>query len=39
LNQSNKNAVMISSKSGMNVDVLLETILSKMYVSMMKVDN
>jgi len=39
LNQSNKNAVMISSKSGMNVDVLLETILSKIYLSMMKVDN
>jgi GTP-binding protein HflX len=39
LNQSNKNAVMISSKSGMNVDDLIETILSKMYVSMMKVDN
>ena len=39
LNQSNKNAVMISSKSGTNLDILLKTILSKIYVSMMKADS
>jgi GTP-binding protein HflX len=30
LNQSNQNAVMISSKSGTNLDILLKTILSKL---------
>jgi GTPase len=39
LNEGNNNVVMISSKTGMNVDVLLEIIESKIFVNMMKVDN
>jgi 50S ribosomal subunit-associated GTPase HflX len=39
LNESNNNMVMVSSKTGMNVSVLLETIRSKIFVKMMKVDN
>jgi translation elongation factor EF-4 len=33
LNESNNNTVMISSKTGMNVSVLLETIQSKIFVN------
>jgi GTP-binding protein HflX len=39
LNESNKDSVVISSKTGMNVSVLLETIQSKIFVNMMKADN
>ena len=39
LNESNNDSVMISSKTGMNVSVLLETIQSKIFINMMKVDN
>lgn len=39
LDESNSNFVMVSSKTGMNVRVLLEFILSKIFVNMMKVDN
>jgi 50S ribosomal subunit-associated GTPase HflX len=39
LNESNNSTVMISSKTGMNVSVLLETIQSKIFVNMMKADN
>ena len=38
-NESNNDSVMISSKTGMNVSVLLETIQSKIFVNMMKADN
>src|SRR4030095_414456 len=38
LNKSNNHTVMVSSKTGMNVSVLLETIKSKIFVNMMKVD-
>jgi hypothetical protein len=39
LDESNRNFVMVSSKTGMNVRVLLESIRSKIFVNMMKVDN
>ena len=39
LDESNNNFVMVSSKTGMNVRVLLESIRSKIFVNMMKVDN
>jgi GTPase len=39
LNDSDNNIVMISSKTGMNVSVLLETIQSKIFANMIKVDN
>ena len=39
LNENNNNTVMISSKTGMNVSVLLKTIQSKIFVNMMKADN
>lgn len=39
LEESNSNFVMVSSKTGMNVRVLLESIRSKIFVNMMKVDN
>lgn len=39
LDESNSNFVMVSSKTGMNVPVLLESIRSKIIVNMMKVDN
>jgi len=39
LNESNNDSVMISSKTGMNVSVLLKTIQSKIFINMMKVDN
>ncbi|MDW0135949.1 MAG: 50S ribosome-binding GTPase, partial [Nitrososphaeraceae archaeon] len=38
LNEGNKNYVMISSKTGMNVDVLLDVIKSRIFVNTMKVD-
>ncbi|HEY7757106.1 MAG TPA: GTPase HflX [Nitrososphaeraceae archaeon] len=39
LDENNSNFVMVSSKTGMNVPVLLESIRSKIFVNMMKVDN
>ena len=39
LDESNSNFVFVSSKTGMNVRVLLESIRSKIIVNMMKVDN
>jgi GTP-binding protein HflX len=39
LNEGSNNVVMISSKTGMNVNVLLEIIESKIFVNMMRVDN
>ena len=39
LDESNSNFVMVSSKTGINVRVLLESIRSKIFVNMMKVDN
>ena len=39
LDESNSNFVIVSSKTGMNVPVLLESIRSKIFVNMMKVDN
>jgi hypothetical protein len=39
LDESNSNLVMVSSKTGMNVSVLLESIRTKVIVNMMKVDN
>jgi hypothetical protein len=39
LYESNNNTVMLSSKTGMNLSVLLDTIQSKIFVNMMKVDN
>jgi GTP-binding protein HflX len=38
LNEGNKNYVMISSKTGMNVDVLLDVIKSRIFINTMKVD-
>jgi translation elongation factor EF-4 len=38
-NESNNNFVMISSKTGLNVNVLLNTICSKIFVDKVKVDN
>ena len=38
LNEGNKNYVMVSSKTGMNVGVLLDVIKSRIFVNMMKVD-
>jgi GTP-binding protein HflX len=39
LDESNSNFVMVSSKTGINVRVLLESIRSKIFVNIMKVDN
>ena len=39
LNEGNNKAILISSKTGMNINALLETIQSKIYVDMMKVDS
>jgi len=38
-NEGNNNVVMISSKTGLNINVLLNTISSKIFVNTMKVDN
>ena len=38
-NEGNNKAVMISSKTGLNINVLLNTISSKIFVNTMKVDN
>ena len=38
-NKGNNNVVMISSKTGLNINVLLNTISSKIFVNTMKVDN
>jgi GTP-binding protein HflX len=38
-NEGNNNVVMISSKTGLNINVLLNTICSKIFVDTMKVDN
>jgi 50S ribosomal subunit-associated GTPase HflX len=38
LNEGNKNYVMISSKTGMNVHTLLDVVRSRIFVNMMKVD-
>jgi translation initiation factor 2 gamma subunit (eIF-2gamma) len=38
LSEGNKNYVMISSKTGMNVDVLLDVVKSRIYVNLKKVD-
>jgi len=37
--EGNNNFVMISSKTGLNVNVLLKTICSKIFVDKVKVDN
>jgi GTPase len=38
-NEDNNKVVMISSKTGLNINVLLNTICSKIFVDTMKVDN
>jgi 50S ribosomal subunit-associated GTPase HflX len=38
LNEGNRNYVMISSKTGKNVNVLLEVVKSRIFVNMMKED-
>jgi 50S ribosomal subunit-associated GTPase HflX len=39
LNEGNKNYVMISSKTGMNIRALLDLVRSRIFVNTMKVDN